>query len=133
VAPELEPGAVLTTAALERLDRLDEQCLGQLLSTFGGTPSRWVRPTGFADAAWSHRLAEQSPGAEPGAAAVLVLQGGRDGAVLPAWTGQLVGDLRSGGTKVELVVDDDADHDSILDAGRHRAVRFVVGGPTETS
>jgi len=126
VVPGLDPGAVLTPAALARQDVLGSSCLAQLMDHFGGPPSQWLGRDGFLDPTWATQLAEQSPGSSAGAAEVLLFQGERDTSVLPAWTTQLASDLEAGGTATTLVTNRNADHVGMVAASQVQAVEAML-------
>ena len=68
--PGVEPvdaAAVLTPAAMERLDHLWSDRLEHLVKVFDGPGDRWVRADAFAEGAWAAALEAQSAG--PGARA----------------------------------------------------------------
>jgi hypothetical protein len=126
VVPGLDPGAVLTPAALAREHVLGSSCLAQLMDHFGGPPSKWLGRDGFLDPNWATQLAEQSPGSSAGAAEVLLFQGERDTSVLPAWTTQLASDLEAGGTATTLVTNRNADHVGMVAASQVQAVEAML-------
>lgn len=127
--PGIEPvdaGDVLTTAAQHECTVLDRACLDGVLGVYRGDPSPWIRPAGFHTGAWPHALAAQSVGGAPGRARVVIVHGADDGSVLPAWSEQLVADIRLAGGDAELRRHRHADHNGVLEAARHEVVELLV-------
>ena len=94
--PGVEPvdaAAVLTPAAIERLDHLWSDRLEHLVKVFDGPGDRWVRADAFAaDGAWAAALEAQSAGRVPGAAPVLLVHGDADDAAPVTWSRRLAAD-----------------------------------------
>jgi acetyl esterase/lipase len=122
--PSVEPvdaAAVLTPAALERVDHLWTDRLAHLMRVFGGDAGRWVRVEGFAEPAWAEALARQSAGHAPGAAPVLLVHGDADEAVPVAWTSPL-----AAGIGAELRTYPGADHMGVAEAARADVVTALL-------
>ncbi len=122
----VDSAAVLSSDARERLGALDDQCLTGLLGHFGGDPARWLTAGELTSGEWGRVLAEQSAGRAAGAASTVVFQGGRDGAVLPAWSDALVANIQSAGGDAELRTYPTADHGSVICAARADVVTAIV-------
>jgi acetyl esterase/lipase len=127
--PEVEAvdaADVLTAAAVERLAHLRKDRLARLVRVFAGDPARWVRGDGFVTPSWSAALHEQSPGARPGAAPVLVVNGEDDTAVRLDWAHALVDRLTASGQQVELRTYRGADHMGVGDSARADVVGRIA-------
>jgi acetyl esterase/lipase len=116
---------VLTPAALERLAVLHTGCLADVLQTFRGDASRWVRADGFRRGAWATALAEQAAGRMPGRAEVAVIHGAEDRTARPAWSTQLVAEIVGAGGDAAVHVIDGADHVGVIDAARRDIVTLL--------
>jgi dipeptidyl aminopeptidase/acylaminoacyl peptidase len=127
--PGIEPvdaGSVLTAAAQRQCTVLDRACLSGVMDVYRGDPSKWIRASGFHSDGWTRALAEQSAGRAAGRARVVVVHGADDGSVLPAWSEQLVADIRLAGGDAELRRQRHADHNGVLDAARQEVVELLV-------
>jgi acetyl esterase/lipase len=122
--PGVEPvdaAAVLTPAAMDRLDHLWSDRLERLVRVFDGPGERWVRADAFAHGAWATALEAQSAGRAPGAAAVLLVHGDADEAAPVEWSRRLAAD-----TGAELREHRGADHMGIGPAARHDVVGAIL-------
>jgi hypothetical protein len=122
--PSVEPvdaAAVLTTAALERVDHLWTDRLAHLVRVFGGDAGRWVKVEGFTEPAWAEALARQSAGHAPGAAPVLLVHGDADEAVPVVWSSTIAAEIGA-----ELRTYHDADHMGVADAARADVVTALL-------
>ncbi len=125
--PGVEPvdaAAVLTPAALERLDHLWSDRLEHLIRVFDGPGDRWVDADAFAHGAWATALAAQSAGQAPGAAPVLLVHGDADDAALVTWSRRLAAD-----TGAELREYRGADHMAVGAAARDDVVAAISVRP----
>ncbi len=122
--PGVEPvdaAAVLTPAAIERIDHLWTDRLAHLVQVFGGDARRWVKVEGFAEPAWAEALARQSAGRALGAAPVLLVHGDADEAVPVAWSTTLADE-----TGAELRTYPGSDHMGVADAARADVVTALL-------
>ena len=122
--PSVEPvdaAAVLTPAALERIDHLWIDRLAHLVKVFGGDARRWVDPEGFAEPEWAAALERQSAGHTPGAAPVLIVHGDADDSVPVAWSSTLAAQIGA-----ELRTYPAADHMGVADAARADVVTALL-------
>jgi dienelactone hydrolase len=117
----VEAAAVLTPAALERIDHLWTDRLAHLVRVFGGDARRWVRVEGFAEPAWAAALARQSAGRAPGAAPLLIVHGDADEAVPVAWSSSLAGEVSA-----ELRTYPGADHMAVADVARTDVIAALL-------
>jgi len=122
----VDSSAVLTADAQQRLGALDDRCLAELLKRFGGDPARWLRASALTSGEWGRALGEQSAGRAVGVAPTIVMQGGQDSAVLPAWSESLVASIQSAGGDASLRMYAAADHGSVIDAARTDVVAAII-------
>lgn len=113
--PEADAADVLTPAGLERLEAVDQGCLGHVAETWGApTTDDLVRPEGAEVDPWPRLFEENDPGRRAGGGPVLVIHGGQDEIVPVATSGLLVEQMCGVGQAVQRLVFDEADHVSVV-------------------
>lgn len=119
---------VLTPAARRLVPEVDRYCLDRLASTrsWGAlAPSQILRPG--ADTGALYRVLDAMNPAVAIRAPVLLLQGEKDGTVLPALSDLLYGQLRAKGDRVEYRKLPGVDHGGAVSAGQPIALPWLAG------
>lgn len=114
-----------TPAAEAQLGVLETGCLTEITAAFL-TISPLVDVDPFADPELVNLLVANEPGHARSPVPVLVVQGGKDFIVLPAYTREYVTRACAAGTRVKLTEYPDADHGSILGAAQNEARQWLA-------
>lgn len=113
--PDVDPAAVLTDGATDRLSLLEERCIGDVVEAFTGPVAEVSRRPVAEDPALAARLAENLAGQAPVPAPVLVVQGDADDIVDAADTAALAARWCDLGVTVTAVVRPGGDHGTPAD------------------
>jgi hypothetical protein len=111
--PELEVSEVLTDDAIAQLDRLEVECIGEVVERFAGPVDDVLRGPVDEAPAWAAALDANRAGTRPSGLAALVVQGDADDIVYPAIGDELAQRLCAHGDPVEYVVAAGAGHGDI--------------------
>jgi alpha-beta hydrolase superfamily lysophospholipase len=112
---ELVLGDVLTPAAIERIDVVDQQCLQGVTDAFADQrTSAWLVANPLDVEPWAARVEENEPGSSEVAAPVLVVQGTTDFVVLASSTDTAVERLCAGGNVIDYRRYPGAGHGEVL-------------------
>ncbi|HEY3143200.1 MAG TPA: lipase family protein [Acidimicrobiales bacterium] len=123
--PEIDPTDYLTPEAESRLGVLETGCLNEIILQYAGlTPLVDVDP--WADQHFVDLLVENEPGWAPNPVPVLVLQGGQDIIVPPAFTQEYVQRACNQGTRVKISVYASADHGTIINQSANEARQWLA-------
>jgi alpha-beta hydrolase superfamily lysophospholipase len=133
--PRVQPGRVLTSAAMERLPVTGEGCLGVVSAVYGDlTGPSLVRPGFLADPAFARYLKANSTGRGPIGGPILLLQGSADSLVPQAATGKVAAALCRTDARVTYRVYPGLEHDTYpgkvtgIDDGAMPAIRAWIAG-----
>jgi acetyl esterase/lipase len=114
-----------TPEAEARIGVLETGCLNEITAAYVGlSPLVDVDP--FADPDLVNLLVANEPGHAGSPVPVLVVQGGKDFIVLPAYTREYVQRACAAGTRVKLSEYADADHGTILGAAATEARQWIA-------
>lgn len=111
--PDLAPADLLTPAGLERLEVVDEGCVGEVAAAWVAPPDQRLVAEGPMPQRWAERFLDNDPGRRAGAAPVLVIHGGMDQLVPAATSALLVEQMCEVGQPVQRRLYDHATHTSV--------------------
>jgi pimeloyl-ACP methyl ester carboxylesterase len=123
--PEIDPAKWLTPDAESKLDVLRTGCSNEIITTYLG-----VNPLVDVDPSTDQHLVDLLVANEPGrvrsTVPVLVLQGGQDIIVLPAYTQRYLQMACAAGTRVKLSLYPNADHGTIINDSAGEAQQWLA-------
>jgi predicted esterase len=112
--PRIDPGRVLTSAAVERLGVTRAGCLGVVTAVYAGlTGPALVRPGYLTASHLAGYLARNSTGRQPVAGPILLLQGDADVVITRAATDQIAASLCDTGAAIDYRTYPGLGHDTI--------------------
>jgi acetyl esterase/lipase len=124
---ELVLGEVLTPAAIERIDVVDQECLQGVTDAFSDQrTSAWLVDNPLDVEPWAARVAQNEPGSAEIPAPVLVVQGTVDFVVFPSSTDTAIERLCEGGNTVDYRRYPGAGHGDILAEGGPEILAWVA-------
>jgi len=124
---ELVLGEVLTPAAIERIDVVDQECLQGVTDAFSDQrTSAWLVDNPLDVEPWAARVAQNEPGSAEISAPVLMVQGTGDFVVFPSSTDTAVERLCEGGNTVDYRLYPGAGHGDILAEGGPEILAWVA-------
>jgi pimeloyl-ACP methyl ester carboxylesterase len=123
--PEIVPANYLTPAAESKLSVLQTGCLNEIINTFlAVTPLVDVDP--FTDPHFVELLVANEPGRRRAGVPVLVVQGGQDAIVLPAYSQEYVQRACAQGDRVKYSLYSGADHGTIVGQAAGEAQQWLA-------
>ncbi len=112
---DLDLTTVLTPAALDRIDVVEEECIYEVNDAYADRPpSEWKAAEPLEVPAWAERIEENQPGQVGTDVPLLVLQGDIDDVIPPGTTDTLVDRLCGVGTGVDYREYPGVDHFTLL-------------------
>jgi pimeloyl-ACP methyl ester carboxylesterase len=123
---DLDLTTVLTPAALDRIDVVEQECIYEVNDAYADRdPSAWKAAEPMDVPQWAERIQENQPGQVASDVPLLVLQGDVDDVIPPATTDALVDRLCGVGTGVEYLEYPGVDHFTLLQTAASDLHRWV--------